>query len=207
MGFYNGVFIPDDVRDEEAPGGVVINPHSPMGKELRKWEQHVGTQFTPFGTTPGNPYVFRPYPKMLYKAQKQTHTGKVFCMMPPPDITEFDNTALYERACLQVDSFNKRCYIIVHDDEGERRATNDGWRETPSAAMEMHEALEQAISTAAAEANFAVQHMSQRAKDELKVAGDSTHQHVTDVTGVPVAASASERKRGAKGVVADPSLD
>src|SRR4030095_4057291 len=186
----------------------ILDPSSAEAQELRKWEQHP-TRFAldeNGDMRPGNPYVFRPYPKMVYKALKIPQTGKVICMMPQPDIYDYTDMASYERAGLRVDALNRQCYKLVHSDAEWQRAKDDGWRSDATQALEQYEAYEQAIGNAGAGAAAAVPRISAQAKDEKQAADNATHQHVTDVTSIPSTASASERRRGSKGVVADPSL-
>lgn len=180
--------------DEEAPGGIVINPHSALGKELRRWEQH-RTELVPRGTNPGNPYVFRPYPKMLYRAQ-QSGSGKVYCLMPPPHPYGYDRPELYDRAVMEKEAFDKSCQCIVRDEAEELIKRGQGWAESPAAALELYEREQQAIGNAAAEAAYAAQRMSATAQAEFAAAGEQTHEHVTDVTPV------RKHGRAARGVVA-----
>ena len=177
--------------DEEAPGGLVINPHSALGKELRKWEQH-RTELVPRGTNPGNPYVYRPYPKMLYRAQPLPN-GQTACLAQAPNPYTFERPEAFERAVLMVESFNRSCTRIVSDEGQERIAIGQGWALDPKAAMAVYEQEQQAIGNAAAEAAYAAQGMTSKAREELKAADASTHQHVTDVKG---------GKKGAKAITA-----
>ena len=177
--------------DDEAPGGLVINPHSALGKELRKWEQH-RTELVPRGTNPGNPYVFRPYPKMLYKAQIAANQ-QAACLLPAPDGFRFETQEAYQRACLTVESFNRSCTRIVADEREDRLAQGQGWAESAVEALQVYEAQQQAIGNAAAEAAAQARGMTATARAELAAADASTHQHVTDVKG---------GKKGAKAVTA-----
>jgi len=184
--------------DEEAPASLIINPHSDYGKELRKWEQH-RTELVPRGTNPGNPYVYRPYPKMLYRAQRQQN-GQYACMAPAPHPYDFERSELHQQAVLAWESFNRSCVRIVKDEGDERIVKGQGWAESPELAMEQYEKEQQAIGNAAAEAAYAAQRMSERARAELAEADASTHQHVTDVTGV--AKARRGRKPKSQAVVA-----
>lgn len=176
--------------DEEQPGGMIINPHSALGKELRKWEQH-RTELVPRGTNPGNPYVFRPYPKMLYKAQRHAN-GQFVCMPPPPHPYDYEKPEQHQQAILAWESFCRSCYRPVSDEGQERLVRGQGWADDPTKAMALHEQEQQAIGNAAAEAAFSAQRMTEKARAEVKAADESTHQHVTDVVGVP------KKRRGRK---------
>lgn len=183
---------PHPLDEENEYGGIVISPASELGKELRKWEQH-HTYLVPPGTHPGNPYVFREFPKMLYKAQKQRN-GQYACMLPAPVSYDYERADAYERAVLIKESFDKSCYRIVADETAERLAKGQGWAETIPAALELAEAHERAIADAAAEAAYAAQRMTEQARAELKAADAATHAHVVDV------APTLKRGRAAKGL-------
>jgi hypothetical protein len=191
---------------------MVIAPESAWGKELAKWN------------TPRNEAIkdangdeildditrqrimgmgcigIERYPKMLYKAQKNMH-GKVLCMDINPPGYLFPDERAYDRACQEVDAFNRRCYRVVRNDEEYEKAKHDGWCDDPTSALHAHELCEQAIANAAAEANFSVRGMSRKAREEFAAAGAETSQHVTDVAGVPKARRGRPRK--AQPVVAD----
>lgn len=186
------------ILDEEAPGGMVINPHSALGKELRKWEQH-RSELVPRGTNPGNPYVFREFPKMLYKAQRMPN-GQYACLSSAPDPYAYERMDLYQQATLMVETFNRSCTRIVANESEERLAKGQGWSNTTTDALKAHEAHEQAIGDAAAEANFYAKRMTAKAQEELNAAAESTHQHVADVVGV--AKSKRGRPKKAQAVVA-----
>lgn len=177
--------------DETAEGGIVWNPASAYVKEMRKWEQFP-SEWT-IRSQPGNPYVYREYPKMLYRAQQDHKTQRYVCLLPPPDPYLFERPDQLDREQLRIETFNRSCTRIVRDESEERIALGQGWAKDPKAAMEQREAEERAIGNAAAEAAFQAARMSEKARAEFKAAGDATHQHVTDVKGT---------KKGAKAVTA-----
>jgi hypothetical protein len=183
-----GSVTPHPLDEENEYGGIVINPASELGKELRKWEQHPG----PYGRNPGNPYTFREFPKMLYKAQRQIN-GQFACMLPAPHPYGFERPEGFNQALLAVESFNRSCYRIVGDASEEAIAKGQGWALSPTLAMSVYEAEQRAIGDAAAEAAFQVQRMTENARTEFAAANASTHQHVTDLKGA---------KKGAKAVTA-----
>lgn len=177
--------------DEEIEGGIVINPNSELAKELRKWEQFPG----PYGKNPGNPYVYREYPRLMYLARK-LENGKYSCGEVPPDPMFFVTSAQLERETLKVDRFNRSCFLQVGNDTEMEKAYANGYRKTQDEAMAHAEALEQNIATAAAEAAFHAKRMSPQAQAEFAAANAETHEHVVDVQ--------PQRKRGrpAKGTIA-----
>lgn len=182
---------PHPLDEEVESGGIVWNPASPYVKEMRKWEMNP-SEWT-VKSKPGNPYVYHEFPKMLYKPQRLP-TGRFACMMETPDPYAFARPDEFNRAVVMKESFDRTCQRIVRDESQERLAAGQGWRDTVAKAMELHEQNEQAIGNAAAEAAFAAARMSERAREEFKAAGESTHQHVADVT---------KSKRGSKAVVAN----
>lgn len=166
--------------DESAPGGVVVNPHSPLGKELARWEQH-HTHLIGRGQTPGNAYVYRPYPRMLFKAVKKQN-GRVVCMEGEPPVHLFKEHAEYQRAYSEWQVLDQQCSKVVNSEEEERLAKGQGWCTSQQEAITRFEQEEQALSRAAAEANFAAAKMSTKAQAEKKALDNSTHEHVLDVT-------------------------
>ena len=160
--------------------GVVINPDSDLGRELQRWNQF--PMHKPDGEIlpAGNPYVFRPYPKMLYKAHPD-RSGKARCMMAEPDPLYFATQPEYDRAVRDTIQFNARCTRKVHDEADERLAKGQGWTETPNQALAVYEREQQAIGNAAAERAYSDQRMSARARAEAEQADAATHEHVAEV--------------------------
>ena len=126
---------------------IVINPSSEYAKELRKWEQH-HTRFAldeAGDSGPGHPYVFRPFPRMLYKAHKRAN-GQYSCVEGTPSPYLYPDPQSYERACFEVDQFNKSCQRIVQSEADEQREQAQGWRNSPVEALNYAEALEQEMA-------------------------------------------------------------
>lgn len=144
--------------------GVEISPNSALGIELAKWE---------------GPHPYKEFPKMIYRAIKVD--GKAICMMPTPSMFGWRDAAEYQMAILQAESITKSNQRIVQNEDEEKRAREDGWRETPQAALDHLEALDREIGKAAAEANFSARRMSDAAQREHRAATDSTHEHVVDL--------------------------
>src|SRR5262249_9370682 len=143
-----------------------------------------------------------PYPKLLYKAQKNAY-GKTLVIDVYPPLYLFPDTVQYNAACAMVDDFNRRCYLTVGNEDEHRRRAAQGWGDPASEARARAEAHDGPIAEAAAEAAAAVRRMSAQAQQEYDAAGADTHQHVTDVVGTGKAAATSK----ARGVVADGELD
>lgn len=189
----HGSGAPDRAIDDYAPPAVVINPHSDLGKELRKWEQHQ-TELVPRGTRPGNPYVYRPFPKMVYKAVK-TPTGKVVCMPALPQTTGFRDHNEYLMAYAEVESLQRQCFKTVDSDDALRVSQGQGWCDSPADAIAQFEKEERAAGDAAAEAAFLAKRMTEQARAEFdKAQGDTMH-HVSDVV--------ADKKKKARAANAD----
>ena len=163
--------------------GVIITPESDLGKELAKWEQH-HTPYIGHGQKPGNPYVYRPFPKMVYRAVKKPN-GKVVCMEPLPQPVGFRDTNDYLIALNQAEAIKKQCFRIVQSEDEYLVAKGQGWCDDPIAALAQFEREEQAFGNAAAEAAFAAQRMSEKARAEFTAAQDDTIAHVADVVAAP----------------------
>ena len=159
---------------------VVINPESEYAKELRKWEQFPekvnGTMYPA-----GNPYVYRPFPKMLYKAQTWPRTGKAACFAPPVSPYGWPNQDQYQQALLEAEHFTTSCQRTVKDEGEYGLARGQGWCESPQDALAHYEAAQKALSDAAAEAAFMAARMSEAAQREFNAAQAATHEHVADV--------------------------
>jgi hypothetical protein len=162
--------------------GVVISPDSELAKELQRWEMfprhNVNGEILPAG----RPYVFRPYPRMLYKAI-QARSGKYGCMAAPVTPFGWRDQQEYERAVAEADAFTKACQRIVGSEAEQKVAEGEGWRETAAEAMAFQDGLQADIARAAAEAAYTAQGMTDKARREFEAAGDATEFHVTDVKG------------------------
>ena len=177
--------------------GVVISPDSELAKELQRWEMFPRHSVNGEVIPAGRPYVFRPYPRMLYKAI-QARSGKYGCMAAPVTPFGWRDQQEYERAVAEADAFTKACQRIVTSEAEQRTAALEGWRESATEAMAFQEGLERDISTAAAEAAHRAQGMTDKAQREFNAAGDATEYHVVDVKGA---------KKGPKPVTGRPDGD
>lgn len=159
--------------------GIVrnANPTSAYEKELARWdlktteylEDDNGQRLYGY-----NAAGYQPFPKMVYKAHRREN-GKVMCM---------DMDALYAADAnvqLRAEAFNASCMKIVGNQAELDRAREEGWRGSPKDALEHHEALQQDIAKAAAETNWGVQRMSDKAQREHAAADAATDAPITDV--------------------------
>lgn len=160
---------------------IVHNPAGEYAKELRKWEQH-HTQFaiTEDGESkPGRPYAYRPYPKMLYRAQVHRN-GQALVEAPQVSPFGWRDAAEHAQAELAATAFTEGCRMTVGSEDEHRRARDNGWRDSPSEALAFHEGLQRDIANAAAEANHAAQRMTPTAQAERKKRESATDKHVPE---------------------------
>ena len=136
---------------------VVINPETPYGQEMAKWNK---------------PYHFEPFPKMLYKAQRRPD-GVVACV-ETSDAPFGGNPGAAEQ-------FTRSCQTTVNDETELTRALETGYRESPAEAMEYFEEKARYLSTAAAHRHHEDRGMSDKAKAEASAADDETPEHVAEV--------------------------
>ncbi len=141
--------------------GIVVIPGSNYANEMQKFEQFPSK----YGNNPGNPYVYRPFPKMVYKAEEWK--GKICCLAAPPDSAEFANPGEYARMDELARKFTERCCRIVQDETEYIRARTDGWRDDPQAAVEAGLERQRSLATAAAERNHDDRNMGELAKREI----------------------------------------
>lgn len=172
-------------------GTILINPGSELAREEAKHEQH-HTVKTLGGLTPGNPYVYRPYPAMLYKAEQIPTNGKWATSMAPPPNFGFNTSEDWDRACQQAAHFTRGCQLIVNDATEHKRMREEGWRDTPQEAMEFLEKLEKAVGDAAAERNWQDRNMGEKAREESDQIQADTFGHVPSIPEQPI------KRRGRK---------
>jgi hypothetical protein len=183
-----GSVTPHPLDEENEYGGIVINPASELGKELRKWEQHPGPSAARLGIRTCSASIPR-----CSTRRSAPSAGSTPVMQPAPHPYGYEKPEQFNQALLAVESFNRSCYRIVADASEEAVAMGQGWALGPKEAMAQYEREQQAIGDAAAEAAAAVRGMTDVARREYAAAEASTHQHVSDVKGT---------KKGAKAVTA-----
>jgi hypothetical protein len=167
-------------REYNAEPGIIIVPGS-------KYQQYM-TQFEQFpskitaGDQPGNPYTYRPYPKMLYRAEE--FNGKVCCMAAAPDSYEFKDPREFDRAQQAAEKFTDRCQKIVGNEAEHKRAMESGWRESPTEAVEYLLARNAARSEAAAHLAYEDRNLSEpaaRERAEELAAAHARGEHLAEV--------------------------
>lgn len=159
--------------------GIVPVPGSAHLQELAKFEQF-HTKWTMGTNGPGNPYTYRPFPKMLYKAFRPPQGGRWVCMAAPPDPhADWRSRDHYRHAIEGAAAFNERCQRVVKNEEEMARAMEDGWRHTPQEAVEWRLEKDKVIARATAEREYEDRNMSDAAKAEMtaqKEAHGNEHQ-------------------------------
>jgi hypothetical protein len=187
-------FDPEKAPDYNREPGIVVIPGSNYAKEMAKHEQFPSK----YGEVPGNPYVYRPFPKMVYQAQ--VWQGKAVCMATA-EPNAYPNPSEQLRAEEAARSFSERCQRTVNDQMEYQRAMEAGFRESPVEAVEYLEAKQRAIADAAAERNYADRNMGEKAKAESKVAVakafNEEGSHLPAVPETPIKRSHSEAMKAA----------
>lgn len=172
--------------------GLVLIPGSFTVREHSKWEQFP-SKYT-VGTSPGNPYTYRPFPKMLYRADR--YNGQIVCMGAPPDPSEFKDPREAERAEEHARRFTEKCQLIVRDEAELSRAMESGWRETPQEAVEHVLARDRVVAQETAERQYQDRNMSERARREADlVVAESGGEHQPEITGRKSAEAKESRRR------------
>lgn len=153
-----------------AEGGLTVTPGSASQREMARWEQFPGDKWA--CGNPGNPYVYRPFPKMLYRAER--FEGKVACGAPAPDRLAFRGDNVGDRSFAMAEEaarrFTERCQMIVKDQSEYARAMESGWRESPDEAMAFLERREDSKSESMAHRNYEDRNMSPAARAEIAAA-------------------------------------
>lgn len=136
---------------------VVILPESQLGIELAKWNK---------------PYVYKPYPKMVYRAQ-QRPDGRV-------SVGEGSDSQCGGQPG-SAEAFTRTCQHIVSSEGEHREMSARGWSDTPQEALARHEELERMVADAAAHRAHDDRNMGARAKVEADEAEAATAVHVAEV--------------------------
>jgi len=158
--------------------GIAVIPGSPYAKYMAQFESH------PFGGFPaGNPYTYKPFPKMVYKAFR--YNGAPACMAAPPDPFDYPNPAQCERVQAAVEQFNRKCQLIVNDEKEYQKARENGWCEGPAEALEWLKERDRTISLLDTHREYEDRNMSEAAKAEVKaqmdeVGGDPIPEKIAD---------------------------
>lgn len=159
-------FDQDTHPEYNAQPGIVITPGTRYANEMMKFEQFPGK----YGNNPGNPYVKREYPKMLYRARRLNGGGAPVSIAAQPNPNQFASTDEATRMAELVRVFNEENTLTVENESQRQRAMENGWRESPGEAVEAFHAKEKAISNSAAERNYDDRNLGELAKREADAA-------------------------------------
>ncbi len=159
--------------------GMLIIPGSNYANEMLKFEGRPGI----YGIEPGNPYVYRPFPKMVYVAKEWK--GTVVCNAAPPDMADFQNPDQYRAAEEKANRFTESCQRIVQDERELTQAMELGYRESPGEAVECLRNKQLARGLEAAHRAHDDRNMTAPAKREMKQYEQSSDVHVAEVPEAP----------------------
>lgn len=160
--------------------GRKLSPSSDEAKELAKFEQWP----TPWAPKPGNPYKYRPFPKMVYRAAKWM--GKIACHAVVGPGWEFKSAEERRIKEASAEDFTKSCQRIVENEEQLQKAYEEGYRGDPLEAENFLQAREKAISTGAAERHYSDERMSEKAQREAAAADAETAEHLPAIPEKPL---------------------
>src|SRR5215475_7146566 len=137
-------------------GRVIRNPEEAETKEMASWEMYP-SEWT-LGSQPGRPYQYRPFPKMLYRAQQippgLPGAGKFATAVTDVPFFGYRNEDEWRRTQEAATHFTTSCQKVVEDERELSRAAEAGWRETPDEALAFAESRHKAAGQAAAERNW-----------------------------------------------------
>lgn len=146
--------------------GIAVIPGSPYAKEMAKFES-----FSVGGFSAGNPYKYRPFPKMLYRAERWN--GSPACMAAPPNPWEVENVDKLRYLQNLAEKFTERCQMIVQDEREMQKAMESGWREHPDEAVAYLVQRGKDMSQLDAHRAYEDRNLSAAAQAEVKVERDA----------------------------------
>lgn len=159
------------------PDAVPVAPRKPWAGvyseadcvELAKFEQFESAITHAAGRPPGNPRVgSKPYPRMLYRAERDPNNGKWCVSMDRPEEYQFMAKEHYERALEQYKKFAESCIRVVNSESEHAAAAKDGWCESAGAAVEWRDRQNIKISDETAERHYRDSKMSEAARAEVE---------------------------------------
>jgi hypothetical protein len=145
---------------------VLENPNSEYNKELAKWNA---------------PRPKTLFPQMLYKAQRTPGSGKWATSMEAPSRFGFPDDVSWDRACQEAVRFAETCQRIVQDETERSRAMEDGWRPSPSLAVEAMQEKDKVIGDEAAQRAYRDRNMSEKAQAEVEQFEASSFGHQPEI--------------------------
>jgi len=164
---------------------VLRNPESEETKERARHEQF-HSEWTIGGLQPGNPYVYRQYPMMLFQARQVPGNGRWAVALEPPSRHGFRDHMDWDMACSHAASFTASCQRTVNNEAEHKRAREEGWRDSQGEALEFRAALDKMIGDEAAARNYRDRNMSEKAKAESDAIQAETFGHVPSIPEQPI---------------------
>ena len=137
-------------------------PESHYMREHRKWD-------LPKSRGGMRPDRHEDFPKMVYRARRPESGGPILCVDPHNEL------------------FSTRNQLTVNSPDELEKALGDGWRPSPDEAIKHANALETAISDAAAHRHFEDRRLSAAARAEADEADASTSEHLPEIPEKPLA--------------------
>lgn len=166
--------------------------------ELVKFEQFPSEITVMAGKPPGNPWKFRPFPRMLRMARQHPKTGKWVMSLERPNRYDFPTETQYDQAREQYEKFSESCLRVVQTEREYDAAKAEGWRDTDKEAFEFREQEQAKLAQEAAERAYRDRNMSENAKAEAEKVEAETFGHVAEIPEAP-------RRRGRPAKQADPA--
>lgn len=114
---------------------------------------------------PGNPYQYREYPAMVFRARKD-RSGKFAVGAEIPPEWTFATRDLYDRAKEQAHQFAAGNQRVVKSDAERAAAHREGWRDSPEEALELAQAERTEVSNETAQRHHEERSMSEAARAE-----------------------------------------
>lgn len=143
-------------------------PGTPYAMEMAKFER---------------PYQFRPYPKMLYKAERRG--GKIMCMESAPDRYSFSDDRAFILAEESARVFTDKCQTVVYNETEHSQHMEMGWRESAAEAVAFINAKEDEHSLQVAHRNHDDRNLSEKAKAEIARAEAEAGEPLAEIERTP----------------------
>lgn len=188
---------PYDPNPEELPS-FQWPASSNFGKEMARWDK-------PKSRGGMKPDGFERFPQMLYKANPRLDNGRMATEMEEPPRYMYATDAAWINALQAAHDFTRKCQRTVQNEAEYARAREEGWCDSPKAALDKHEALQDAVADAALYRHAEdLRLRSEAAKAEAQLVDEDSFEHVPAITPEAVAvakdhrAASLEKARAAK---------
>lgn len=167
-------------------------------KQIEEAKHEQFERDVPRGLQPGNPYTFRPYPAMVYKAQQIPPgfpgAGKHVVALQKPNSFSFHNPQEWQQACEMAETFTASCQLVVGDKDEHKRARDQGWRDSQQEALEFQASLDKLVSDAAGVRNWEDRNMGAKAQAERDKAEAENFGHLGEIPEKPIVRRVKKQK-------------